>query len=285
MKKRWLVIFNCQSSGLGNSLSLLCPQADIDICDLVRFRADADHWKTKISDYDHLIVIPEIQKQGIMDFSSLPNVTWVPGVYFRGFHPDLSYVTCGATQVKGPLDDYHSIIIFAAFKQGLDEVQTRRLFAHDFYEKAGFFSIWEAERNALFERFESYGINIRANFVGWMRNGGFMHSINHARINVVYDIATIVAKKLVDGAIVEGGIIPHDHLKLGPIYPIFPEIAERYAAGRGSYQFKPSGGYKLLNLNEFIDASFEVYKNFKIEDLQAGNPHYAVAVKLISGTV
>jgi hypothetical protein len=282
MKERWLVVSNCQTVGLGNSLSLLCPQVEVDTCDIWQFRSEAEHWEAAIAGYDHLITLPENQNNGLVNFPAFPNVTRVPGIKFRGCHPDLAYVESGETLVKGPMDAYHSVIVLAAFKKGLSEVKARSLFTLDFYERAGFFSIWESEKMSLFESFESVGLNIQADFVKWVRSGDFMYSVNHPRINAVYDVATHIARKLKNEAIVECGIKPHDNLAAGPIYPVYPEIAERYGLGLGSYYFKPVGAYRVIDLDEFIAGSYTVYRNFRIEDLRTGNPHYDTAVKLIA---
>lgn len=281
MKERWLVISNCQTVGLGNSLSLLCPQVEVDTCDIWQFHSEADHWKAKIAAYDHLITIPENQSDGLVNFDAFTNVTRVPGFRFRGGHPDVTYIKCGETVVKGPMDGYHSVIVFAAFKKGLSEAEARSLFTLKSYERAGFFSIWESEKRVLFDSFESVGFNIRADFVNWMRSGGFMHTVNHPRINAVYDVATHVARKLQTVAIVKCGIKPHDNLTVGPIYPVYPEIAERYGLAHGSYCFKQTGSYKVIDLEEFIAGSYSVYGNFNIEDLHTGNHHYEMVLKLI----
>jgi hypothetical protein len=285
MKKRWLVISNCQTTGLGNSLSLLCPDVDVVTCDIWRFQAEADHWKREVGGFDHLIVNPEIQALGVVDFYGFPAVTWIPSFNFRGFHPDMSNVFCNGVSVKSPMDDYHSVLVFAAFKNGLSEAQARQLFSVDVYEQVGFFGIWESEKKALVARFEELGLDIRFDFVRWMRDGGFMHSMNHPRINAVYDLAEKIAKRLQSGVTTDTGIKPHDNLMAGPIYPIYPEVAERYGVGGGSYSFKPAGSYRVLSLEQFIDGCYRVYFDFNRDDLKANNPHYDVVATYIAETV
>jgi|ERR1700679_931891 hypothetical protein len=120
MREKWLVISNCQTVGLANSLALLCPHADINMCDYWSFKAAPDAWRNKIPEYDQLIINPEIQELGLIDFSAMANVTWVPAIQFRAFHPDLLNVFHAGQSVKSPMDDYHSVLIFAAYKLGFD---------------------------------------------------------------------------------------------------------------------------------------------------------------------
>lgn len=48
---------------------------------------------------------PELKEMGLLDLASVSNVTYVPGFDFRGFHPDLAYVTRDGAVVKSPLDN------------------------------------------------------------------------------------------------------------------------------------------------------------------------------------
>ena len=108
-----------------------------------------------------------------------------------------------------------------------------------------------------------------------------MHSMNHPRINAVYDLSVKIAKKLHDGLIVDSEIKPHDNLTVGPVYPIFPEIAERFGVGKGSYFFKPGSSYRVLDLEQFVEGSYRAYHEFDNDTLRANNPHYEVVARLV----
>lgn len=280
MREKWLVISNCQTVGLGNCLSLLCPQVDIETCDVWQFRADISEWTSKIADYRHLIVNPELKEMGLLDSVPSASVTFVPGFDFRGFHPDLAYVTRDGVVIKSAMDDYHSLIIAAAYRKGLRQDATKRLFTAATYERFGYFSIWEAERKLLVDRFDTYGLDVRGDFVRWMREGGFMHSKNHPKIHAIYDVAAKVAQRLQGDAAVETGIRPHDNLIVAPIFPVYPEIAEHYGVGSGSYFFKSFGPYKVFHLDEFIASSYDVYSRYSIEELEVHSPHYETAMNI-----
>ena len=59
-------------------------------------------------------------------------------------------------------------------------------------------------------------------------------------------------------------------MKLGPIWPIYPEIAARFGLN-GSYCYKgiPSatGIAPYFNLGEFVEASFAFYRNYSLHDM------------------
>jgi hypothetical protein len=281
MREKWLVVSNCQTVGLGNCLALLCPQVDIETCDIWKFRAEQATWMSRINEYRHLIFNPELQEMGLLNSVSMANVTFVPGFDFRGFHPDLAYVTRNDVVIKSAMDDYHSLIIAVAYRKGLKQDAVKHLFSASIYEKLGFFSIWESEKKILIERFAAFGLNVRAEFVKWMREGGFMHSKNHPKIGALYDVAAKVAKKLQGEASVETGIRPHDNLIVAPIYPVYPEIAERFGVKTGSLFFKGFDSYTPFHLDEFIESSYEVYSKYPLEELEVHSPHYEKAMSLV----
>ncbi|MBB5419361.1 WcbI family polysaccharide biosynthesis putative acetyltransferase [Paraburkholderia atlantica] len=285
MREKWLVVSNCQTAGPGNCLSLLCPQVDIETCDIWRFRAEKEEWASRITEYRHLIFNPELREMGLLDAIPTGNVTFVPGFDFRGFHPDLAYVTHGGAVIKSAMDDYHSLIIATAYKKGLAPDAAKRLFTAESYRRLGFLSIWEAEKKMLVDRFAAYGLDIRTEFVKWMREGGFMYSKNHPKIGAIYDVATKVARRLQGDAAVETGIRPHDNLAVAPIFPVYPEIAEQYGIRTGSYFFKGFDSYKAFHLNDFIATSYDVYSKYPAEELEVHSPHYETAVNLVGRQV
>jgi hypothetical protein len=283
MTKKWLVISNCQTVGLGNCLSLLCPNTDIEVCDIWRFRNEKDEWQAKLSSYDHLIVSPEVQKLGLVDFQSYANLTWVPNFFFRGFHPDLCYVYHPNGIVKGPLDDYHSVIVLAAYKSKLSVTATIQLFRHNIYEKLGFYDIWAHEKNIFINTFNDVDLDINRNFLKLVRHGCFMNSINHPKIEAVYSVAESIALKIL-GHHHGSNIRPHDNLANGAIYPLYPEIGEYLGMDGGEYLFKPAGSYNLINLEEFVTQSYLSYTNYDSEGLHPSydtNQHYHKALTLI----
>lgn len=276
MKEKWLVMSNCQTFGLASSLALLCPHIHVDICDIFSLYTHTQVWKDKFPEYSRLIVNPEMQGDGHVDFSIMPNVTWVPGLAFAGFHPDLLYIRLDGKPIKSPMDDYHSLLIYCSFKLGFDQIKTRKLFCEETYKKIGYYTRWDEESRELIDLFMPFGIDLRSDLVKWMRKGNFMHSVNHPKMHALHAMATIVAKNLVGDQIVLSDIIPHDNLISGPVYPVFPEIAERYGAGIGSYVFKAALAANVMSLEDFIAGSFQAYDTLTVGDskkLKGKNPH------------
>ncbi len=258
---KWLVISNCQTVGLANCLSLLEPQARVESCNLWQLRKRAKHWKARLGEYDHLFLAPEVKTFGLPDLDGLSHITWVPSVIFGGFHPDLCYIQSPKGVLKGPLDDYHSLIAISAFRQGLSPAKTVTLFRPEVFQRIGYFDGWSAQRAQLLADFSAFDWDMRETFLRWARRGVFMHSPNHPHIEVLFDQARMVVEK-VQGRAWDGGFRPHDNLASGPAFPVFPEIAERLGMMGGSYLFKPLNEYRLLDLEGFLESCFALYATY-----------------------
>ncbi|GAB4304684.1 MAG: hypothetical protein Fur0034_21720 [Desulfuromonadia bacterium] len=278
---KWLVVSNCQTIGLAHSLSLLCPSVEVAACDIWQLSKNFSSWQSVLDQYEYVITLPDDQLRGVVDLSRLPRRIKVPAVKFRALHPDITYVKMGDTILKGTMNDYHSALVLAAHRCGLSESQALALFRRDVYEKVGFFSLWDRERETLLGLFESTGFDIRSDFLRWTRRGPFMYSFNHPRIFVLFDIAHHIAKRLYDGTIPQSHILPHDNLAMGSIWPVYPEIAERYGIWEGSYLFKKMGEYTVMDIEQFIAESYQAYGRLDHSRLLIGNPAYQAAIDLI----
>lgn len=99
-----------------------------------------------------------------------------------------------------------------------------------------------------------------------------MHSVNHPAIEVVYDIAAcLLAREGVDR---RAGVVPHDNLMNGPIYPVFDEIAEHLSI-TGSYLFKLPAQYRCIDLPTFIDQSYDFLEQYRPSDIDVHSAQQA----------
>lgn len=184
----------------------------------------------------------------------------------------MTYVKLNDSILKGPMDDYHSMIVLASFLKGVPVGKVPGLFRDEVYRHAGFFSIWDEEKRILLERFDAYGLDLRKPFIRWMRGEIFLYSFNHPKIRVLFDIATLVAEKLDAGKVVTSVPLPPDNLATAPVWPVYPEIAEYYGFAGGGYLFKPAGLFRLMDLESFVNRSYEVYRGVDREKLETGHP-------------
>lgn len=258
-RQRWLLAYNCQVMGLGNCLNLLCDQIEVEYYDPAGFRAQSAALLTRMGEFDRILVAPQLETDLAAHVERGPAAWTVPTITFDAYHPDLCYLMEAGKALKGPMGDYHSLIAYAAFRSGCTAQQARSLFREAVYAELGYMDRWDPARATLLDAFRQRGFPLDARHVGWSRNEPFMYSVNHPRIHCVRDVArSILERAGLEAAYADA--LPHDNLANGPIFPVYPEIASSLSVS-GSYLFKRGGQYSFLRLPEFIDASFELYRD------------------------
>ena len=266
MQPKWLVVYNCVHLGLQNCLSLLNKDLQVDAIDFGSFERNFADYGGKLDSYDLIVTAPHFVQNPCVDFNTVGKLVTLPLTAFEAYHPDLCYIFVDGQVLRGPMFDYHSKIITAAYRRGVPEHQVKALFnAHNF-ERFGYFGIWQASKRQYLDSYAASGLDLSDCFAGWSREGVFMHSVNHPTIRVVNDIAR---KLLAIGGLqaTQSGFLPHDNLKNAPVFPVYDEIAEALSV-RGSYLFKVHNQYRFLVLDQFIAGSYEVLSKYPPEKIQ-----------------
>ena len=264
--RRWLMVYNCVHVGLQNCLGLLQPDLQVDALDFGAFEKRFEEFAPNLAGYDRIITAPHFVANGCTDFATFAPVTPLPLTAFEAFQPDLCYLTVDGQILRGPMFDYHSKIVVAAWRKGLSPAQARALFTGAHYQQFGFLGLWEACKQQYLGSYADAGLDLRRAFPTWSREGAFMHSVNHPSIRVVADIARALLRQ--DGLRPrETDFLPHDNLKNAPVWPVYPEIAESLGV-RGSLLFKVHNAYRFMELDEFIAASYEVMSAHAVETVK-----------------
>lgn len=254
--RRWLVVYNCLHVGLQNCLGLLRPDLQVDALDFGAYEKRHAEFAPALAGYDRIVTAPHFVANACVDFSQVAPVTRLPLTAFEAYQPDLCYLTVDGQVLRGPMFDYHSKIVVAAWRKGMTPAQAKALFTAAHYERFGFLGIWDACKQVYLGSYADAGLDLASYFPRWSREGAFMHSVNHPAIRVVADIARALLAQ--DGlAPRETDFLPHDNLKNAPVWPVYPEIAEALGV-RGSLLFKVHNAYRFLELEAFIAASYEV---------------------------
>lgn len=255
--EKWLVISNCQTYGLANSIQAQVSDAIVEGVDVLMFQSDRKAFSRKSKQVDKLFISREI-RDILVPFGLSEEKPWIdlPMFTFKAYHPDLTYLNCNEKWVDGPTNHYHSAIVYACFKAGLNEVDTLKCFNGNFFERCGYMGLWQAERDRLVEEVSRTGVDISVPIRRWGREEAFMYSINHPKIRVLQDISTELIR--LQGRVPVIGVTPHDNLASGPHFAVYPEIAESLGVA-GTYVFKNAENYRSFGLKEFIQQSFAVY--------------------------
>ncbi|MEZ5922476.1 MAG: WcbI family polysaccharide biosynthesis putative acetyltransferase [Parvularculaceae bacterium] len=243
---------NCQSYGLVNCMSVLCPDANVSGAPFAQLKDD-----NQPTDPDIVFTAPEFRDK-IEERFPKADVYAIPFVFFDRYHPDLTYVKAGAKNVFTPCDAYHSLIAFGGFMKGFSERETLALYNDEVFSALGYFVGWAEAQDQFVSAFRQEGIEIEADFVRWSRSGPFMHSFNHPQIRCLFDIAKRALDKAKTRRIDIPNCIVNDNLMAASIVPVFPSIALSLAC-EGSYIFKVHGSYKTISLEKFVHDSFLAY--------------------------
>jgi hypothetical protein len=256
-RKPWLVLFNCQATGLANCLNLLCPDIAVEYHALSPKMANINALIAS-KPFDRILTFPHNDQAFGIDLSGRENVWQIPTILFHGYHPDFCHLFSRGKLLKGPLEGLHSIIAHVAFRCGLTEKQALKLYCEDTYKRLGYLDGWDDERDRFVNVYKKHGFDVSQCFIEWTRSGAFMHTLSHPKINVLRDLAKMIINRS-GYRLNTTSILPHDNLANGPVYPIYPEIGSRLGV-RGDYLFKFGGRYECIDLEEFVHLSYEIYR-------------------------
>lgn len=188
-----------------------------------------------------------------------------PQLSFSGIHPDLVHIQQNGKNVRGPIGHlWHSSLALYGFIHDIPVEACVRLFCAETYERLNFYDIWTASQRLLLNELAEAGIPTHY-FYTWCRLGCFMYDPNHP-VRLALDLAGKFASRLGEsrrGSEVTAlfALFPHH----GPIFPLYPEAAERLGTS-GSYLFSrwPDPG-KPIDLRSFIAMSYNYYGEINVK--------------------
>lgn len=255
--ERWILISNCQTYGLAHSLQMLAEGVTVEPLDVSQYSREIKQYNARFGEYDRVLAGLGAAALPNADFSRAPRVDKFPELSFSAYHPDLTYIVDGPTNIMGPLEAYHSMIAFVAHGKGRSVADTLPLFNARTYAACGYLDRWATDRDNLTVYCGSCGLDVGQAVRRWGRRGAFMYSINHPRIHVLYDLARIYLEREGYEARVSD-VLPHDNLANGGVFPVYPEIGDALGVP-GSYLFKLDRGYTQIGLPQYVEECFAVY--------------------------
>ncbi|RWX78759.1 hypothetical protein EPK99_09220 [Neorhizobium lilium] len=254
--EKWLVLSNCQTFGLANSLTIQYPSATIDSLDVWAYKSDIAGHDAKLHNYQKIIVHPEFLDISESKLNQVIDPIIVPSMFFSAYHPDSCYAASSSGGIDSPIGAYNSMICLSAYRNGLTVDQALQHYNARTYERAGFFDVWSRDKQHILNLFNNYGLDLSEGFLRWGRYKPFMYSVNHPNIDVVFDIAAATLKRMGVNSL-EARLLPHDNLTNGPCFAIYNEVAE-HCGIKGFEFFKEQGHYRLLSLEDFVRGSYRL---------------------------
>lgn len=260
--RRILLSSNCQAGSVAAVLSVIFPTDQISVAGQPEGTEDATtihRFSHKLQGNDiwiryvgvgplgeHPLVVPLLGRVAILE---------IPHINFYAFHPDLFY----AFRAPGVVTDmaYNSGIVAWGYRNRVEPDDVRRLFNCETFAGLGYLSCWDASVGPLHRVFTHCGLDFATFFMNVKRQGIFMHTVNHPRMETVIAFAKCIAMRL--GA---GPEIWERRLEIADAFascqwPVYPEIG-RYLAVPGEYDWVEDGAH--LDLPQFIGKSFDHYR-------------------------
>lgn len=213
-------------------------------------------------------------------------LAYFPRITFTGFHPDMIHVRNAvpgsAGYLPSPIGFLHSSLACYGWMQGLSADETVGLYQEEVFDALGFFDYWDAAAQFLLQAGMDAGQPLDLLLGRWSAKGQWMYTITHPKLFVLADLArALLAREgLPFAPDIEQGM--EDSLASGPVWSVYPEIAQRLKARgmdvEGKYEFTPGGRaapqaaseakIHAFDLEGFVSASFEKYKFFRDDDFK-----------------
>lgn len=229
------VLGNCQAHGVSQCIRLFAP--DVEVVPRSVSLADGDRAEViadiaaemAACDLALIQTLEEVQPRltGLFETAlahSGPRARRWPPIIFRGFHPDCVYVMRNGLAVDGIVGPYHSALLCAAWAEGLSPERAARLFNAFAYAALGYIVAFDEAAALLDGQARHHGFDLSAFLHA--PAAPFMHTVNHPKIEILQAVA---AQALDLAGIARSAVapLPDDELARGPVWPAYPELAQR----------------------------------------------------------
>lgn len=258
------VFGNCQSNGMAQSIFALAPDIDVFRFGVPQAQGRSADEIAEImeifSGCDAVFIQPSV-KHSINGLSAdnfaarCKRIVPYPLISSRVAHPDCQYVVDQkGNLVLTPLGPYHSAIAVSAYIEGLDVDRALALFNRFTYRALGYDRIRDDDEVVAKEA-KALGYDFSAFFTRPDRV--YMHTINHPRIEIIFETARQGLAKL-GVAYQRDAKIPEDKLKHSTVWPVYAGLFDRGSVNE-DIVFSHAARNVAYTLPEFIEISYAAY--------------------------
>jgi hypothetical protein len=264
------IVGNCQHQVLVELIQAMVPDADVQGAWI--------HLPHDCSGSDLIFLSTDDQYK--FDDSEAPistgKVLRYPNFVYPGFHPDIIYAHVGADKLlQSPLSDYNSALVVYGWMKELSLKETLDLFCEAVFERLGYFDFRRRGDEYIITEGVKASMDMAPLLAKWTKAGCFAHSFNHPKLFVMGDIArALLSKAGLLAAVPDAERYLYDSLLAGAVWPVYPEIAERFEID-GDYNFKKpfhlcqtGRSVEILGLEAFVEQSFAMYATIPRDQLR-----------------
>jgi hypothetical protein len=259
--RKIVVSSNCQTGGLVSALTAMLPDDSFTPVACAGEQSSPEALRGAVSDCDVWVTaLDATAARDVLDGRD-PVVVHIPMIFFRAFHPDIIWVgTPDGGWVQSPAGRMHSAIVVWGWQHGLRPDEIIECFRPEVFDGLGYTTEWDTERERLRGRTQQTSVAFDDFFLAIRRDLPFMYTVNHPRLRVLVELARPVARLL--GAVEANvafpweDVLPDALYESGPIWPVYPAIAEALGV-RGGLVWR--GWFSgLLRLEDFVAQSLEL---------------------------
>lgn len=255
------VLGNCQSLPLVQCLRTMLP--DHTIVRINSNLAAPEFVKREVEKAD-IIVAQSVDNLG--NCAENKTICLYPRFHFRPLAPDQTRVDDDEGQVLSPIGKPHSAITFFGWQQRLSIDATVELYRSETFHALGYMQLLEPALMLAREEGLRVGIaDLAELYKSWLTRGRFIHIIHHPRLFVMADIARSICERLeLKPTIPNPEDFLHDPMLSGPVWALYPAIAEQYGMVGGALFKAPDDREnrtkgRVIGLREFVASSFAIY--------------------------
>jgi hypothetical protein len=271
--ERILVIGNCQAPGIAQLLEHMIPGANVANLTLNAPSEAKKELAQRLSEFDLVFAQPHREEvAGPLAFRELQShharVVLYPRIIFGGFHPD--FIDCsGIKGAESAASNYHSLIVAAAYVNGVPVKEVEKLFNRFTFARLGYFKEYENGKRFVLSKAQELGYDLADDFVGWEATGIFMHTPNHPSLQVLASVATKAAAMAGLRLETESAEGVQDRLEGWVRLPVYRGIAKRLNVDpQPEFTLQMRSGVRTFHLPKYITQTYALYGSASDEFFQ-----------------
>ena len=265
------ILGNCQIESWRRSLSALYAEVNIVASIPVSSSNDLRRLEDSVFDNsDYIILIESLKsdfEEGLdsLDTKKLQKIVGVPSIFFRGFHPDSTYVYSQHGPVRsglGKRGEWISSLVWFAYQNRIEPDELQALICHTVFRDMGYMNVYREDSEILKSEFELYGFDFEKWINPMVQMGRFMHGMNHPKISAIGLLAQQMMTRFNFAPTHSALFLDDAHIDplSDVIWPTFAPIAENL--GVKAFPFFTMNE-KLYSISEYAKLS---YSKWDLED-------------------
>ncbi|GGF84581.1 WcbI family polysaccharide biosynthesis putative acetyltransferase [Alteromonas lipolytica] len=267
------IIGNCQNFDIANILSI-CTQNRNTIHNFNHnsLSKNSKEVEDTLSSSDYIITQHLSESFGDFSTQSLKSrfhskCVVIPNLFFRGYHPELTYAGQEGQRAQSPLGDYHHIGIVAGHQLNIAPSNLIRLLkSNDFYTKTGLESVYFQSLNELRSRELNCDVTISDYIEKNFRSSALFYTVNHPTILLLAELVTRILVYIGLPFVTLPQHVVRSPMLQGPIFAISKEysLLNNITVSQPFFIKAANAGGDFMSLENYIAASYNLYSGLAL---------------------